>query len=258
MSQHEVRDILIHLIRTGYIDQSDDQYSTISVTPKANAVLFEGERVMMRTQDARHAPAAKPHKPAVNTALLAKLKELRTALAQKQSVPAFVIFSDAALTDMCARLPKSPEAFLQVSGVGNKKLEQYGAAFLEVISSFKNEDMPPEQPSNEQGLFHAEDFIKQEALPVSHFLDPVNAFLLQRGAAPVAAVKLTNRLLQEGYLELRPFEGKDARVPSEKGRELGIESVRIDRPGGSGYLQNLYGPQAQRLLAGWAAEMAEP
>ena len=133
--QQEIFDLTAHLICMGYLSQSDGQYPTIALAPKAKAVLFEGERVTMRMAKSAHEERALREAPraAVSPALLAKLKELRLSLARKHSVPAYVVFSDAALADMCARLPKTPEEFLQVSGVGQRKLEQYGAVFLDVI-----------------------------------------------------------------------------------------------------------------------------
>ena len=47
------------------------------------------------------------------------------------------MFPMEALTDMCVKLPQTPEEFLNVSGVGNVKLKQYGEQFLEVIRRFK-------------------------------------------------------------------------------------------------------------------------
>ncbi|MGN0492088.1 MAG: HRDC domain-containing protein [Acutalibacteraceae bacterium] len=66
-----------------------------------------------------------------------KLKELRRELALKKRVPTYVLFSDAALTDMCVKLPQTPEEFLNVSEVGKVKLKQYSKQFLEVIRKFK-------------------------------------------------------------------------------------------------------------------------
>ncbi|HZK72235.1 MAG TPA: HRDC domain-containing protein, partial [Clostridia bacterium] len=62
------------------------------------------------------------------------LKELRYKLAQKKKVPAFIIFSDATLMDMCIKMPTNDIEFLEVSGVGQIKLEGYGKEFLEVIN----------------------------------------------------------------------------------------------------------------------------
>jgi ATP-dependent DNA helicase RecQ len=68
-----------------------------------------------------------------NKDLLYELKHLRSKLAQEAGVPAYVVFSDATLLDMCRRKPRSAAEFLEVSGVGQVKLERYGKAFLEVL-----------------------------------------------------------------------------------------------------------------------------
>jgi len=72
----------------------------------------------------------------VDKQLFAVLRELRLTIANEQSVPAFVIFSNSALTDMCIKTPVTKEEFLNVSGVGNVKLERYGERFLSAISEF--------------------------------------------------------------------------------------------------------------------------
>ena len=66
--------------------------------------------------------------------LYERLAALRTELAQEQGVPAFYIFSNATLADMCAKRPKDAEELLGVSGVGVKKAERYGEAFLARIN----------------------------------------------------------------------------------------------------------------------------
>jgi ATP-dependent DNA helicase RecQ len=67
--------------------------------------------------------------------LLGKLKALRKVLADERGMPAYIVFSDATLVEMAARRPASPAELLAVSGVGPKKLELYGARFLELIAS---------------------------------------------------------------------------------------------------------------------------
>ena len=49
-------------------------------------------------------------------------------------MPAYVVFSDATLAEMAARKPATEEALLEVSGVGQSKLQRYGEAFLAVIA----------------------------------------------------------------------------------------------------------------------------
>lgn len=66
-------------------------------------------------------------------ALFGKLKALRKRIADAKGLPAYIVFSDAALLDMVQLKPRSEEEFLLVQGVGPKKLAQYGAEFLELL-----------------------------------------------------------------------------------------------------------------------------
>ncbi|MBE9559040.1 MAG: DNA helicase RecQ [Proteobacteria bacterium] len=69
--------------------------------------------------------------------LLLELKKLRLHLAQEREVPAYVIFSDKTLIDMAARRPANREAFAEVFGVGQAKLEQFADIFLEAIAGYE-------------------------------------------------------------------------------------------------------------------------
>ena len=75
----------------------------------------------------------------VNSELFDALKVVRLYYAKKEGVPAFVIFSDATLADMCRVMPITDEEFLSVSGVGTNKLEKYGEAFMRVIRVYVKE-----------------------------------------------------------------------------------------------------------------------
>ena len=66
-------------------------------------------------------------------ALFEALKALRTRLAQQQGVPAYVVFSDRTLAELASHRPTSARAFREIHGVGDAKLERYGAAFLDVV-----------------------------------------------------------------------------------------------------------------------------
>ena len=68
-----------------------------------------------------------------DTDLFERLRALRRRLADKENVPAYIVFSDAVLREMAARRPRSADQLLEIPGVGPAKLERYGAAFLRVI-----------------------------------------------------------------------------------------------------------------------------
>ncbi|MBR6464228.1 MAG: HRDC domain-containing protein, partial [Verrucomicrobia bacterium] len=55
----------------------------------------------------------------------------------REQIAAYMVFSDATLRDMAARLPRTEGELLNVSGVGNYKLEKYGAEFLNALAEFQ-------------------------------------------------------------------------------------------------------------------------
>ena len=77
-------------------------------------------------------------------ALFQTLRELRKSIADRQSVPAYVVFSDKTLRAMAEARPSTPQEFLAVSGVGPLKLERYGEAFMEAVSRGLTDPMTTE------------------------------------------------------------------------------------------------------------------
>jgi len=74
----------------------------------------------------------------VDKDLFERLRELRKEIAAKEGVPAYIVFSDASLRDMCRKKPVSLVQFSMVNGVGTVKLEKYGEAFVEAINQITN------------------------------------------------------------------------------------------------------------------------
>ena len=64
------------------------------------------------------------------------LRAQRAELAKRESVPAYVIFSNATLADMAEKAPRSLSELLEVSGVGERKASRYGEAFLRTIEEY--------------------------------------------------------------------------------------------------------------------------
>jgi len=62
-----------------------------------------------------------------------KLRALRRQLADKENVPAYIVFSDAVLREMARRVPRTERELLAISGVGPYKVQRYGAAFLQAL-----------------------------------------------------------------------------------------------------------------------------
>ena len=70
-----------------------------------------------------------------NPELFERLRAQRKQLADAEGVPAYIVFSDAVLRQMAARVPRSGEQMLALSGVGPVKLDRYGAPFLKILKA---------------------------------------------------------------------------------------------------------------------------
>ena len=136
-SREELREIITHLECAGYV--TCDKNEIINLTPTAAGVLFRGEPVSV-TMDEAELRQRFPLSGTVtaDSKLLADLKALRRKIAEKDHVPAFVIFSNATLEDMAVKQPMTMEAFLTVSGVGSLKAQRYGTAFLKELEKHRS------------------------------------------------------------------------------------------------------------------------
>lgn len=137
--EKRLRDIIDHLCENGYMTAQGDEYPILKLAPKSCGVLTGQEtlRMMLEIPQKKKAAAVKDALlPPADEKLLAALKDLRKSLAMRQSIPAYVIFTDATLVDMCRLKPKTQEEFMEVSGVGQAKSQRYGEVFLAVIAEF--------------------------------------------------------------------------------------------------------------------------
>lgn len=126
--------IIRQLVHLGLVEQDISRNSQLALTEKSRPFL-KAEQVLslaVPRLGTKHL-YDQPIKVNYDKRLFARLKGLRKALAEEHDVPPFVVFSDATLVDMAAKLPANQREMLQVSGVGETKLQRYGSAFLSVI-----------------------------------------------------------------------------------------------------------------------------
>jgi len=140
LSARELRAIIEHLIMTGYLVKTDDEYPVVKLGESAYDVLQGKADVLMKLPKDKQAkkPVERRGAKQVDRQLFAELREIRRTIAVEQNLPAFVIFHDSTLTDMCIKLPTTYEEFLHVSGVGHVKAERYAKQFLDAISTHLN------------------------------------------------------------------------------------------------------------------------
>ena len=131
-SREELREIIAQLVEQGYLDCGSGEI--LEPTPAAAEILFRGRAITV-TMEEKALRERFPQSGTViaDSKLLADLKALRKRLAEKEKVPAFVIFSNATLEDMAKKQPKTMDEFLTVSGIGRVKAQRYGTAFLKEL-----------------------------------------------------------------------------------------------------------------------------
>jgi len=141
----EWRSIFRQLSAVGLISQDLMEHGRWRVTDEGWRVLKGEARIELRkdlgaaktSRRDKHAATASAVVGDADEALLAALKSLRARLAQAQKVPAYVVFSDRTLIELATHRPDSPSAMREIHGVGDSKLERYGAAFLEIVQNFQ-------------------------------------------------------------------------------------------------------------------------
>ncbi len=134
------REVLDELLAANVVVQSDGQYPVLKLGEHARGILRGEKQFMMQRRVKTASPVAPTREPTPERSdLFEKLRTLRARLASERGVPAYVVFSDKTLHDMCARLPTSEEAMRATHGVGEAKLAAYGDVFMHEISAYLTE-----------------------------------------------------------------------------------------------------------------------
>ena len=133
-----IRQVIEFLLVQSYIQATTDGYQVLKIQPKAYAILRGQQSLHMRVlqQPDSMESSFNTSYVEIDEELFQRLKALRAKIAKVQSVPAFVIFTDAALRDMCIKLPQNLKSFLEVNGVGQTKANRYGERFIKLIQAY--------------------------------------------------------------------------------------------------------------------------
>jgi ATP-dependent DNA helicase RecQ len=139
--------LLSQMLHTGLMEIAYDDRNTLKLTNAGRAVLYDGRKVQLalllsqeQKEVAKQAKIAeskpKTAEQSLKEQLLELLVVLRRTIGQQQGVPPYLIFTDATLQDMAEKRPMTDADLLTISGVGERKLQLYGNAFLEEIRQF--------------------------------------------------------------------------------------------------------------------------
>jgi len=124
------------LLAKGYLFQDLDSYGAVKLTDRAYPLMkgeerFAGPAIVDRQEASKAAGSAE-----YDAGLFGILRARRKSIADAESVPPYVVFSDRSLAEMATRFPRTREALLEVHGVGRRKLERYGDEFLREIAAY--------------------------------------------------------------------------------------------------------------------------
>ncbi|AUC15994.1 DNA helicase RecQ [Tenacibaculum sp. SZ-18] len=159
---------MIQLVNQGLCQIAFHLNNTIQLTEFSEKVLFKGEKVRLTvpTVPKKETPAQKKEqkkKSTVKDTLFERLRKLRYQIAQEEDIAAYLVFSDATLRELETQRPQTDEEFLAISGVGQRKLEVYGAEFMEEIKSFIKEKKKGKKDTTlETYKLYLEDFSIEE------------------------------------------------------------------------------------------------
>ena len=130
----KIRAEIDFLAEKGYIHVTEGDYPQLLLTARSAEVLKEKKPLTMKMPIEKKKVPSKAVGTGEDDFLFIELKKLRSTIAKKERVPAYIIFSDAALKDMCRLKPTDIPHFLRVAGVGKVKAEKYGLEFCTLIA----------------------------------------------------------------------------------------------------------------------------
>jgi ATP-dependent DNA helicase RecQ len=137
LSRPEWSSIGRELLRMGLLEQEKGEFPTIALTD-AGLETLRSRRVVMLTKpmEAKRAPKARAGEIECDETLFDHLRKLRKRLADERGVPAYVIFGDTTLRQMAREYPESSDALRSISGIGEKKLQEFGEAFTAGVADY--------------------------------------------------------------------------------------------------------------------------
>lgn len=276
-----IRQIIRHLNTNNYICEGDHQ--TLCLTRKSAEILMEKKTLTMRlpkkTEPSKQTVRKSDSKGEISIfdkVLFDRLRKLRAKIAAEISMPAYIVFSDASLRDMCIKLPKNQTEMLEVSGVGKAKQQRYGKYFVaEILEYLKS------VPSAEKQSALPEEYLKfnendnrtrllkillagadrlessEEEMSLTQLCDRTLTQLGVTGDKNVIYDAFKNWLLNENYLTEQIINGRKQTRTTILSEEAGIYEAEKISSLGNTYTAVIYPKAAQDFLYANINEITE-
>ena len=169
LSVTEWRSFVRQLMVQGFIRADDARFGALRLTADARGVL-RGDRTVRLRKDATVKPRSRSATQRETFAVDPKdqglwetLRQCRRNLAEEAGVPPYVIFHDATLKELLHRRPTSLAEMLAIHGIGQAKLERYGAAFLDALQGGRlQEQLKPADAGENSAQEETQEKIREE------------------------------------------------------------------------------------------------
>lgn len=277
-SESELRLLISQLIMDGYLYQTADKYSVISMG-NIDPLKDPNTHVLIRTYKDREPERQTTKRSKKSTDILTKagyelfgvLRKLRLTIAREEGMPPYIIFSDKTLIDMSAKVPRDRASMLSVSGVGEAKYDKYGDRFIDAINTFlnaspdsvtsivDNENVPgekvrPRKKNKKQKrpfYLNPEDgdkFEYKDLYLLSEIKDELNRITSADNVKHIFGTDIFKMLTQLGYIEERQIEGRFVQIQTELGLSKGIAATEKISRTGYVYTVLMYPPAVQKEI----------
>lgn len=140
-SKDTIKDLISFLTSEGYIKSVGNKYPVLMLETSSSDILFGDKSVLIKRKIEKASVKSKAQDN-YDATLFEILREIRRNIAEAQNVPPFVVFGDVSLKEMCSTYPTNDDAFLNITGVGQSKLENYGTEFITAIQKYIEDTKP--------------------------------------------------------------------------------------------------------------------
>jgi ATP-dependent DNA helicase RecQ len=230
-------------------------YPVIKCGPRAGELLHKDAVVEMKISHESETSKDKSRPMQsidIDISLQNKLLALRNVLAKKQKIPAYAIVHNSTITDMCIKLPTTLDEFMEISGVGQAKMERYGNIFIDVITEHLSKDnenaMQKDEATENKASNDTAIEVSKEPVTVSAIADRINCLFILKDIKKLTGAKINEWLLNECYISVAEDEnGNDVKLPTKQGEAIGI-STENRNIRGKMCMINLYNENAQKMI----------
>ena len=127
-SKDDLKEFINTLIANGYLNYNGE-FPVVTPNEKSRNIVMGEEKVLFKEE-------RKVQKIAEDNELFIILKNLRREIAENEGVPPYIVFGDNTLKEISLRMPINKEQLLDISGVGEKKIDKYGDEFINKVKEY--------------------------------------------------------------------------------------------------------------------------